>query len=67
MKRFIEGGIAVSRRCVDESNPVRAVDTFVDRLDLAELGFKDVEPATTGQPGYHPVPLLKLYIYGYLI
>ena len=26
----------------------------------------DVEPAATGRPGYHPSPLLKLYIYGYL-
>jgi transposase len=39
---------------------------FVDALDLAKLGFKDVEPAATGRPGYHPSPLLKLYIYGYL-
>jgi transposase len=51
---------------VGESNPVRAVDAFVDALDLAEVGFNDVEPAATGRPGYHPSPLLKLYIYGYL-
>jgi transposase len=74
MKRFIEG----ADRCqstllpeclddwVDESNPVRAVDAFVDALNLSDLGFKDVEPAATGRPGYHPSPLLKLYIYGYL-
>jgi transposase len=74
MKRFIEGAdrsqSTLLPEClddwIDESNPVRAVDTFVDALDLAELGFKDVEPAVTGRPGYHPVPLLKLYIYGYL-
>ena len=47
-------------------NPVRAVDAFVDALDLSELGFTGVEPAATGRPGYHPAPLLKLYIYGYL-
>ncbi|MEQ1578664.1 MAG: transposase, partial [Hyphomicrobium sp.] len=51
---------------VDESNPFRVVDAFVDALHLAELGFKDVEPALTGRPGYHPAPLLNLYIYGYL-
>ena len=51
---------------VGESNLVSAVDAFVDALDLAKLGFKDVEPAATGRPGYHPVPFLKLYIYGYL-
>src|SRR5712675_2022006 len=51
---------------VDESNPVRAVDVFVDALELRELGFDGVTPAATGRPGYHPSPLLKLYIYGYL-
>jgi transposase len=51
---------------VDESNPVRVVDAFVDALDIAELGFEGVEPAVTGRPSYHPSCLLKLYIYGYL-
>src|ERR1700726_4783965 len=51
---------------VDESNPVRAVDVFVDALELRDLGFDSVDPATTGRPGYHPSAMLKLYIYGYL-
>ena len=51
---------------VDESNPVRAVDVFVDALDLRDLGFTSVDPADTGRPAYHPSPMLKLYIYGYL-
>ena len=51
---------------VDESNPVRAVDVFVDALELGELGFDGVTPAATGRPGYHPSPMLKLFIYGYL-
>jgi transposase len=51
---------------IDESNPVRVVDAFVDALNLAELGFEGVEPAATGRPSYHPSVLLKLYIYGYL-
>jgi hypothetical protein len=29
-------------------------------------GFSRVEPKATGRPGYAPVDLLKLYIYGYL-
>src|SRR5476651_2661920 len=49
-----------------EDNPVRAIDVFVDELDLAELGFGGVEPEVTGRPSYHPSALLKLYIYGYL-
>jgi transposase len=74
MKRFIEG---VDRgqptllpECLDDFiediNPVRAIDAFVEALDLGVLGFAGAEPAATGRPGYHPSALLKLYIYGYL-
>lgn len=74
MKRFVEGAdrgqSTLLPEClddwVDDNNPVRAIDVFVDGLDLAEIGFKGVEPAVTGRPAYHPVILLKLYIYGYL-
>jgi transposase len=51
---------------IDEGNPVRAVDVFVDALDLVGLGFERAQPAETGRPGYHPATLLKIYIYGYL-
>ena len=51
---------------VDESNPVRAIDVFVDALDLRDLGFAGIDPAATGRPAYHPATMLKLYIYGYL-
>jgi transposase len=74
MKRFVEGAAraqsALFPEClddwVDENNPVRVIDAFVDALDLAELEFERVEPAETGRPAYHPSLLLKLYIYGYL-
>ena len=74
MKRFIAGADRSQSTLlpeslddwVEESNPVRVCDAFVDHLDLAELGFSDAEPAVTGRPGYHPSALLKLYIYGYL-
>jgi transposase len=74
MKRFIEGADRAQAtflpEClddwVDEDNPVRAIDAFVNALDLAEVGFEGVEPAATGRPAYHPSLLLKLYIYGYL-
>ena len=49
-----------------KDNPVRAVDVFVDELDLAGLGFDGVEPEATGRPAYHPATLLKIYVYGYL-
>jgi|TARA_R100000501_G_C2621160_1_gene114402 transposase len=49
---------------VGDSNQVRAVDAFVDALDLVDMGFSDA--AATGRPGYHPAVLLKLYVYRYL-
>ena len=74
MKRFVEGAdrgqLTLLPEClddwIDEENPVRAIDAFVDALDLRDLGFDGVEPAATGRPGFHPSVLLKLYIYGYL-
>jgi transposase len=74
MKRFIEGEdrsqATLLPACLDdyiaEDNPVRAVDAFVEELDLQALGFAGAEPAETGRPAYHPAVLLKLYIYGYL-
>ncbi len=51
---------------VAEDNPVRAVDAFVDGLDLGKLGFGRVAPLERGRPCYHPATLLKIYIYGYL-
>src|SRR5271168_90014 len=74
MKRFVEGAdreqITLFPECVEdwigEDNPVRAIDVFVDELDLAVLGFGGVAPEATGRPSYHPSVLLKLYIYGYL-
>ena len=62
MKRFVEG---VDRGQVtlfpeqlsdwiDEDNPVRVVDVFVEELDLVGLGFVGVDPKATGRPSYHP-------------
>jgi transposase len=67
MKRFVAGvdraqSTLLPERLddwVDESNPVRVIDAFVDALNVAELGFEGVEPAAT-RPSYHPSCLLKL-------
>jgi transposase len=74
MKRFVEGADrgqpTLLPECldewIDEENPVRVIDAFVDALDLGALGFTGIEPAATGRPGFHPAVLLKLYVYGYL-
>jgi hypothetical protein len=44
---------------VTEDNPVRAVDVFVDGLDLDKLGFVGVQPLDTGRPSYHPGVMLS--------
>src|ERR1035441_1997979 len=36
-----------------EDNPVRAIDVFVDELDLGGLGFDGVEPEATGRLSHH--------------
>src|SRR5271170_709784 len=74
MHRFIDGEDrmqpALLPHCledyVDEDNPVRVIEIFVEELDLATLGFSGMRPAATGRPAYHPSTLLKIYLYGYL-
>jgi Transposase domain (DUF772) len=74
MRRFVDGidreQATLYPECledwIDQDNPVRAVDAFVDNLDLPRVGFDGVAPEATGRPSYHPSGLLKLYIYGYL-
>lgn len=50
---------------VSGDNEVRAIDAFIDSLDLSLMGFK-ADPAKEGRPGYDPRDMLKLYMYGYL-
>lgn len=51
---------------VSAENPVRAIDAFIEGLDVQALGFPLREEKDAGAPGYHPRELLKLYLYGYL-
>ncbi|MDN3523088.1 IS1182 family transposase [Halomonas ramblicola] len=74
MKRFVSGESRSQATLfpellddfVAEDNPVRAIEAFVEALDLRQLGFKGVDPHATGRPAYHPAILLKIYLYGYL-
>jgi hypothetical protein len=62
MRRFVEeadrGQWTLLPEClddfIDESNPVRVIDVFVDGLDLAEMSFEGVEPAATDRPSSKP-------------
>ena len=51
---------------IDEANPIRFLDAFVNRLDLKALGFTHATPNQTGRPSYYPGDMRKLYLYGYL-
>ena len=52
---------------VGPDNPVRAIEAYVQSLDLAALGFRHADrDGGAGQPPYDPADLLKLYLYGYL-
>src|SRR6202790_642308 len=74
MHRFIDGEDRMQRALlphsledyVDEENPVRGIEVFIDELDLGALGFSGMTPAATGRPAYHPSTLLQIYLYGYL-
>jgi transposase len=74
MPRFIEGEPRTQSTLfperledyIDEDNPVRVVEAFIDGLDLEKLGFEGMIPKQTGRPAYHPSTMLKLYVYGYL-
>ncbi len=73
MGQFIEGierhQVMLLPECLDDyvglGSPVRAIDAFLEMLDLVVLGFNAV-PAATGRPGYHPGVMLRIYLYGYL-
>lgn len=51
---------------IDEENPVRVIEAFVDTIDLDKAGYTKVRSSDTGCRPYHPGDLLKLYIYGYM-
>jgi transposase len=51
---------------ISQDHVCRVMEVFVDRVDMAKLGFVSSELAETGRPGYDPRDLLKLYLHGYL-
>ena len=51
---------------IERENPVRFIEAFVEKLDLAQLHFTVKEIQSEGRPSYNPKVFLKLYFYGYL-
>jgi transposase len=39
------------KELIPDDHVCRVIDVFVDRLDMAALGFERSEPAETGRPG----------------
>src|SRR5262249_16460620 len=48
---------------ISEDNPVRAVDAFVEVLDLAGLGVERARAGDTRRAADHPATPLKIYSY----
>jgi len=52
---------------VSQDNPVRAIDVYVDSIDMEAMGFQHTTGGVTaGRPAYPPRAMLKLFLYGYL-
>ncbi|MDY0407165.1 IS1182 family transposase [Virgibacillus sp. 179-BFC.A HS] len=51
---------------VNEENPVRVIDAYIDSLNLEELGFQVYSGTKAGQKPYRREDLLKLYLYCYM-
>jgi transposase len=73
MSRFIAGADRhqawMLPECLEDyvaaENPVRFIDAFVEGLEPSQMPSA-FAPAPTGRPGYAPLDLLKLFLYGYL-
>lgn len=51
---------------ISRESPTRAIDAFVESLDLNALGFCVRDDFAQGRSSYHPATLLRLYLWGYL-
>ena len=51
---------------IEADNQVRFIDAFVEKLDLASLGYIVPKLNSEGRPPFAPKLFLKLYLYGYL-
>lgn len=51
---------------IEQDNPIRFIDAFVEQLDLIKLGFEVKTLKREGRPSFESSILLKIYLYGYL-
>jgi len=73
MSRYVEGEdrnqLSLEPLCFDdmigEENPVRAIETIVESMNIGALGFTYAETKETGRKPYNPEDMFKLYAYSY--
>lgn len=71
MQRYAEGKsreqvqVISLEEMINEENPVRVFEAFVNGLDMTKLGFKYAETKETGRKPINPADMCKLYVYGY--
>ena len=51
---------------IEQDYPVRFVTSFVEHLDLSQLGFVVSALKTEGRPAFESKLFLKIYLNGYL-
>ena len=51
---------------INQDNPVRFIDAFVNSIDLGKIGFTPRVLKTEGRPSFDTKVFLKIYLYGYL-
>lgn len=51
---------------IDEDNPVRVIDAYVDSINLERLGFVEYSSTKSGQQPYRRLDLLKIILYCYM-
>lgn len=51
---------------INDNNPVRVIDAYIDSVDLTELGFKQYSGNKAGQKPYKRQDLLKIILYCYM-
>ena len=48
---------------INDQNPVRFIDSFVETLDLEKVGFLHKTLKTEGRPSFESKVFLKMYLY----
>ena len=51
---------------IEQDNPVRFVDAFMEHLDISQLGFVVSALKTEGRTAFELKLFLKIYLNGYL-